>query len=104
MHQSSFLAGSKLSISVMARGGLRSSGVTLVAGRSALAICGELVFSAEPRSERMLILLNRIQQLAFFAVFCVAWFDALSAGPSKLLATEEKQCWCSMVIGCPSRS
>jgi hypothetical protein len=25
----------------------------------------------------MLILLNRIQQLVFFAVFCVAWFNAV---------------------------
>jgi hypothetical protein len=33
-----------------------------------------------------------------FAVACVAWFDAVV---SRLLAAWKKQCWRSMVIGCP---
>ena len=55
-----------------------------------LPICGALVFSVDPKSERMLILLNRIQRLAFFGVFCVAWFNAVISRSVEALSDARK--------------
>src|SRR5438105_1259059 len=38
----------------------------------------------------MLILPNRIRRLAFFAVFCVAWFNAAVGRPSETLSAVKK--------------
>ncbi len=49
-----------------------------------------LLFSAGPKSEGMLILLNRIQQLAFFALFCVAWLNTVIGRSVEALSDARK--------------
>jgi len=59
-----------------------------------LPICGEQEFLAELKREgytcEMLILPNRIQRLAFFAMFCVAWFNVGVIRPSEALGVQKK--------------
>jgi hypothetical protein len=55
-----------------------------------LPICGEQKFLADLKREgytcEMPILPNRIRRLPFFAVFCVAWFDAAVGRPVEALS------------------
>jgi hypothetical protein len=59
-----------------------------------LPICGEEKFLADQKREgytcEMAILPNRIQRLAFFAVFCVAWFNVAVGGPAEGLSALRK--------------
>jgi hypothetical protein len=59
-----------------------------------LPICGEQQFLVDLKREgytcEMLILPNRIRRLAFFAVFCVAWFNAAVGRPVEALSAVKK--------------
>ena len=59
-----------------------------------LPICGEQEFLADLKREGytcdLLILLNRMRRLAFFAVFCVAWFNAAVGRPVEALGAVKK--------------
>jgi hypothetical protein len=65
-----------------------------VTGSQGAVLCGEQEFLADLKREgytcEMLILPNRIRRLAFFAVFCVAWFNAAVGRPVEALSAVKK--------------